>query len=241
MSFNIQNMIAAVQKTGIAKTGHFEVQITGPGDTNVEREMMYRAEEVEIPGRSLSTIENRFTGIGPVNKVPYDSVYGDLSIGFMLSEDMREKEYFEEWQDRMVRTGAFEDSQGPRALSKYGVRYFDNYAGTVIIRQYGSAGDLRSIHTMLECYPTVIGGVPMNWANDEIAKLNVEFSYKQYKAKFHKQDQPDLGFGFSFKLDKNGLSGSLRDPNIGDIAANGAGALSANIGGITNRFATIRK
>jgi hypothetical protein len=32
MTFNVNNLVSSVNKTGVAKTSHFEVQITGAGD-----------------------------------------------------------------------------------------------------------------------------------------------------------------------------------------------------------------
>ena len=239
MTFSVQNILSSLAKSGTAKTSHFEVQITGPGDSSLERDMMYRIDEVEIPGRQMSTLEHRFDNIGPVSKVAYDSTYGELTLSVLLSEDMREKEFFELWQNNMVDTGAFEVSDGRYSQSRFGVKYYEDYVGTVTIRQFASSGELRSIHTMVECFPTAIGGIPMNWSGDETAKMNVTFSYKTYKTTFNKQDQPGLGLGYSLRLRDGQLSGSARHPQIGSISSAGDNLL-ATVGGVTNRFATIR-
>jgi len=250
MTFNVNNLISSINKSGVAKASHFEVQITGAGDSSLEESMMARIESVELPGRSLMTAEHKFTNYGPINKVPYGGqTYGDLSMSIILSEDMREKEYFEVWQDSIVNTGAFETggnrfSARGYSQSKYNTKYFDDYLGTVIIRQYGSAGDLRSIHTLNEAYPIVINPISMAWSQDEVARLSVSLAYRNYQVVFQKQDQPGLGFGFSFSLGAGGLSASARLPGIGDIAGSIGGGLktvNARIGNINNRVANIRK
>lgn len=248
MTFNVNNLVSSINKSGVAKTSHFEVQITGVGETDDEANLMSRADTAELPGRSLMTAEHKFSNYGPINKVPYGGqVYTDSTISFLLSEDMREKEYFEYWQNRIVNTGAFEIGSGQKDLygyvqSKFNTKYFDEYLGTIIIRQYGSAGDLRSIHTLNEAYPLIINPIAMSWASDELAKLSVTFAYRNYKVVYAKQDQPGLGFGFSLSLGPNGISGSARLPGIGQISASGGlKTVSINQNTVNNAVAQIRQ
>lgn len=250
MAFNINTLISSINKTGIAKTSHFEVQITGAGDAGLEEEMMTRVDTVDIPGRSLLTAEHKFVNYGPINKVPYGGqVYGDITISVLLSEDMREKEYFEVWQNKIVNTGAFETGSGQSDFygyiqSSFNTKYFDDYLGTMTIRQFGSSGELRSIYTINEAYPIIINPISMNWATDEPTKLNVTFAYRNYRCVFAKQDQPGLGRGFSFSIGSNGISASARLPGIGDFSAALGGGLktvNARVGDINNRVAQIRK
>jgi hypothetical protein len=251
MTFNVNNLVSSINKTGLAKTSHFEVQITAPGDTVMEETLMSRADSAELPGRSLMTAEHKFSNYGPISKVPYGGqTYTDSTITFICSEDLREKEYFEIWQNKIVNTGAFETGSGQQDFygyvqSKFNTKYFDDYLGTVVIRQYGSAGELRSIHTLQEAYPIMIAPIGMSWSTDEVIKLGVTFAYKNYKTTFYKQEQPGLGRGFSLSIGPNGISGSARLPGIGDIAGTfgrgGFKAVQASIGGITSKVAQIRK
>jgi hypothetical protein len=239
MGFNINNMIAGMNKSGVAKTSHFEVFIQGGGDMETERQLSYRAETVDIPGRSVTTVEHKFQNYGPVNKVAYGQVYGDVTVQFLLSEDMREKEYFEIWQDKMVGTGAFNASNGQNA---YNTKYFDDYSGTVEIRQYGSQGELRSIHTLNDAYPIIVNPVTMNWGEDAAARMGVTFAYRNYKCTFTKQDQPTRGFGFSIGVGAGGISGNINLPKLGNIiGSTELGTISAQVGGINNRVASIRR
>ena len=98
---------------------------------------------------------------------------------------------------RWLGTGAFSSNNGQ---ANFNTKYFDDYAGTIEIRQYGSHGKLHSIHTLNEAYPLIINPVTMNWAEDGAAKLGVTFAYKNYKCLYTKQDQPEKGFGFSVRL-----------------------------------------
>ena len=226
MTFNVQNMISSLSKSGTAKSSHFEVMVHAPvgGDT---RSMTARCDTAEIPGRTLTTSETRFGNYGPIAKVAYGQVYTDITASFILSEDLREKEFFENWQAAVLDTGAFENRRfASMSFSKFNVNYYRDYVGTVEIRQYGSGGQLRSIHKLNEAYPMILGGLPMNWQDEDILKLSVTFAYRNYNAVFYNSDQPGLGAGFAFRLDKTGLAASARgafgnislDNNIGALA-----------------------
>jgi len=181
--------------------------------------------------------------------VAYGQAYADIAISFVLSEDLREKEYFEIWQDSMVNTGAFNPSGVARersAMNSYNVRYFDNYTKTIVIRQYGSAGNLRSIHTLNEAYPIIINPIAMAWGEESIMRMNVTFAYRNYQCIFNKSDQPTKGFGGSLRIDRDGISGSLSLPGLGNINASikkgkaKIDSINAQVRGVKNKVAVIR-
>ena len=250
MAFNVNEIVTAINKTGIAKTSHFEVQITGAG-LGDEESLMSRADSVDIPGRSLMTAEHKFYNYGPLTKLPYGGqTYTDVTVSFILSEDMREKEYFEIWQNNIVNTGAFETGSSQSDFygytqSKFNPKYFEDYIGTLVIRQYGENGELRSIYTLNEAYPIIINPISMSWSQTEIAKLSVTFAYRNYKCLFAKQPQSSRGRGFSLSIGPNGISGSARLPGIGDVSGTlnqgGLKTVNASVGDITNKVAQIRR
>lgn len=238
MSFNVQNIVSSLNKQGVAKTSHFEVQLTSPfGSYGDQRDMMYRADAAELPGRVITTVDGyRPANYGPITKIAYGQIYADATITFLLSEDMREKEYFELWQNLMVQTGAFEGTAGGRdaekfTTSKFNPNYYDNYVGTMVVRQYGSGGELRTIHTFNEVMPIIVQPIQMNWNDDAIARLTVTFAYRNYKVAFNKSAQPRFGSKFGFSIGPNGVAISGSIPGIGNISANQNG-ITGNVGGV---------
>lgn len=249
MPFSANDITANFSKTGVAKSSHFDIYIHGNGDGEVERDMQYRADATELPGRSITTLEHSFNNYGPINKIAYGQAYADIAVSFVLSEDLREKEYFEIWQDQMVNTGAFNPSGVARersAMNSYNVRYFDNYSRTIVIRQYGAAGNLRSIHTLNEAYPIIINPIAMSWGEESIMRMNVTFAYRNYQCVFNKSDQPERGMGGSIRIDRDGISGSISIPGLGSIAGSfekgkaKLASVSAQIGSVKNKVAVIR-
>jgi hypothetical protein len=228
--FNVNKMVTTINKSGIAKGAHFEVQVVPPAnkdfDAAVTENLLYRCDSVDLPGRTLQTLDHRFTNYGPMNKVPYMAQYGDVSASIILSEDLREKEFFEVWHNLIQNTGSFEVGgsdtlNGRYSNAQFNNKYHSSYIGTVIIRQYGSSGDLRSIHTLREAFPINMNPITMNWEDDAPSRLSVGFAYRYYNSVFYKQDQAGLGIGFGVSVGKDGITGSLRLPGFGTISNSG--------------------
>ena len=164
MPFNVNDLISSLNKTGVAHNSHYEVQITGPGETSVEQSIMLRAESIDIPGRTTQIVESRI--YGPLRKIPYAGGYG-----------------------------------------KYNPSYYDDYKGTVTIRQFGNSGDVMSVHTLQEAYPNAIAPIQMTAAGAELAKQTISFSYKDYKSVYNRSDQAPAGASFGLTIGKAGISG----------------------------------
>lgn len=255
--FNVNNLTTSLNKQGIAKTSDFEVWITS-GKPEEERELRVRAESVDIPGRNFIVADHKFTNIGPVNRIPTMQTYTDVTVSFILSEDMREKEYFEQWQEKIMNTGVYEQSAEQYNMglmqadngdldftqfsgnenytnTQFMYKYFDTYIGTVDIRQYGAGGRLASIHTLQEAYPISIAPISMSWGEENVARLQVTFAYKNYKAVFNRASQPGLGAGFYFNIGKGGTNFGFKLPGQG-----GSVSYSKEVGYVGN-FDTITK
>ena len=149
----------------------------------------------------------------------------------------------------MVNTGAFNPSGVARersAMNSFNVKYFDSYARTIVIRQYGANGILRSIHTLNEAYPIIINPIAVAWGEEGILRMTVTFAYKNYQCTFSKSDQSTRGIGGSLSIDRNGVSGSVSIPQLGNIAGSfekgkaKLASISAQIGGVKNKVAVIR-
>ena len=110
MPFNVNDFSAELSKSGVAQSSHFEVQVTGPGASAIERNIMLRCDTIDIPGRTIASSEYRI--YGPLRKVAYGATYTDVAMSILMSEDFRERAYFEQWQDKIANTGVSAGSYG---------------------------------------------------------------------------------------------------------------------------------
>jgi hypothetical protein len=178
MAFNVNEFKGSLS-SGIAKTSHFEVMFTPPSgigiDFDISRQLTYRADSVEIPGRTALTIEHRFAENGPLSKIPYTQVFGDVTITFILSDGLGEKLFFESWMASMM------DTTPQGAGQSFNVKYFENYKSDLDIRQFDSNGKLRNTIKLIDSYPIIMNGIQMGWNDDSIAKLSLQFALRYYE------------------------------------------------------------
>ena len=225
MSFKPDELLATLNKNGVAKSSHFEVQITGPGTTGEEHDLMFRADACELPGRTISTSEYRI--YGPIRKVAYASTYTDTSIGFLCSEDLREKRYFEEWQDIIMHHRATSGMSAKHTKGRYETGYYEDYVRTIEIRQYNVSGAKQSTHYLDEAYPIGIAPIALSWGNEELIRLQVTFAFHDYRADFT-PGPPDP----AAKPAGPSISGSI---NIGDFTVGGNIPLPSSVTDIADQ------
>lgn len=212
MPFKPDEFASNLNKRGVAKASNFEVKIIGGIDIATERDMTFRAETAELPGRTLSTNEYRI--YGPIRKIPYASTYTDTSVTILSSKDLAEKIYFEEWQNLIHNHKA--DASG----GQYNLGYYNDYVKSVVITTYDESGGQTSEHTFNEAYPIGIAPIGLSWGSDELIKLQITFAYRDYTINNDPIPAP--------KPKPNiGISGSV---NIGGINVGG----NFNVNGSSN-------
>ena len=212
MPFKPDEFASNLNKRGVAKASNFEVKIIGGIDIATERDMTFRAEAAELPGRTLST--NEYRVYGPIRKIPYASTYTDTTVTILSSRDLAEKIYFEEWQNLIHNHKA--DANG----GQYNLGYYDDYIKPVIITTFDEMGGQTSEHTFNEAYPIGIAPIGLSWSSDELIKLQITFAYRDYS--FNNDPIP------APKPKPNiGISGSV---NIGGINVGG----NFNVNGSSN-------
>lgn len=221
MPFNIAEFNSAISKSSIAHTSHFEGFIVGGpgtysrsgqirpnalGRSGLEGGMRFRIESVNLPGRTLVTLDQNYNG--PVRAIPYRFNVQPVSMTIILSKDMREREAFMKWQDFFIghyRTG---DATGFAGL--FDTRYYDEGIGRIQILQYsyplgdssgntaGSEYELQTTVTLHEAFPVAVNDIQMAWTDEGYAKLQVEIRYR-YATEFNK----NFGSQADFKANRS--------------------------------------
>ena len=133
------------------------------------RETSLRCESIEFPGRTLDTTPD--TNLyGPIRDIVNGYSYGDVTATFQMSQDLREKTFFETWQ-RL----AYDNRS-------WHIEYYDSYTGSIDIHQLDINNNKRYGVQLIECFPKTIAAMPLTAAPaTEISKLSVTFSYRYWK------------------------------------------------------------
>jgi len=147
MPFTINEFTSELSKHGVAKASDFSVIVTPPPQVNngAETWLPLRIESVNMPSRSLMTIEQRYHG--PIRYMPYSVIHTPVTITVILSEDMREREFFMKWQDvcsmQVSASGHAFARNGIAVDGKYDSNYYDDTVkrGSVLIQQYAGSAE----------------------------------------------------------------------------------------------------
>ena len=107
MSLNINSFQNRINELGLAKANKYEVEIsTGSGSIGktVDQDLTIMCETVSIKGKTLTTDLRRTYGL--VRQVAYGINFEDLTLGFICTENLREKKFFDAWVDYIYPTNA---------------------------------------------------------------------------------------------------------------------------------------
>jgi hypothetical protein len=178
MPFDIDRFRANLDRGGLAKSANFQVMVQRPfgSNINMERDLQFRCTSCSIPGRHIDTTPTQ-DFVFP-KYVGYNVSLDDVSMRIILSEDLAEKIYFEEWVDRV--TGSYRTGQTSNTMFDYG--FYDDYAlNTIVdITQFDATGFPTHRHTLREAFPISVGSVDLSWEDDSILYLDVTFKYRYY-------------------------------------------------------------
>lgn len=143
-------------------------------------DMHYMCEAAELPGRGFAVAEARY--YGPSQLMPTNPQYQPLSVTLLSRSDCRERRFFDDWLDYI------------NPISNFRFRYPNEYYCMINIYQYPEygIGDFRkpmptvSYNWCLhKAWPTLVNPQPVNWAEQDILRLQVSFAYKYW-------DRPNL-------------------------------------------------
>ncbi len=176
-SSSINDLVNQVTVSGLAFSNRYEVFINTPSvlnqsegsiNTDLMRSISLRCESITIPGRSFSTIPFRF--YGPARNMPYEQIYsGEVVMTFMLSEDLRERDFFEKWM------------QGVSRPNDYKFEYYANYTTNMEIDVITRDQQAMYKVNLEEVYPKIIGDIQVGYDKyDEYMRQDITMCFRKY-------------------------------------------------------------
>ena len=170
---NIYQIWESIRQTGVAFSNRYEMvfntpQIFNRSSISELRNITVRCDTVTVPGRSFSTVPYRF--YGPARNMPYEPIYsGEMSVSIILSADMRERKFFEEWSNLIC------------SRNNYKFGYYDEYVtqAEITVLTRGEIPTQRFI--IEEVYPKSIGDLQLSYEKDnDILKQEIVLSFRKY-------------------------------------------------------------
>jgi len=181
---NINEMMQNIYRDSIAYTNRFEVEIFPPSGINtglsplLSKSLTLRCNSVSIPGRSLTTQNYRF--YGPQRQMPYEPLYsGDLALSYVLSSDLRERVFFENWLDGICNP------------QNYKFSFYAEYTTTMQIRMLDKTDTVVYTAVVEEVYPKQVGEIMMGYEKDnEMATQDITLAYRKYTPIYSNNSAP---------------------------------------------------
>ena len=195
--FSVDRIRESVGKYGIAQTNRYQVNIYPPSFSGLELikdniepgaavlnssllapEMSFRCESVSMPGRGIKTLDYA-VGNQPTTRVGYGHMFTELDMTFICSSDLREKVFFEQWQESISNYSDNSSRKNPR----YVVEYYDKYAKSMSIDVFSPSEEKRVYSVFLvNAFPILINSTQLSYASDnELYKLSVSMTYQFWK------------------------------------------------------------
>ena len=140
-------------------------------NASLSRYLALQCETAELPGRTLLTQDAKV--YGPTFKVPYQTQYNDINLGFICTNDFYERKLFDRWIEAIHPS----DTNNMRFPKGNGTRYMCN----ITIIQYDDF--IKKIYSvqLVDAFPIGVAAQPLNWSEDNFHRLSVQFAYQRYK------------------------------------------------------------
>jgi hypothetical protein len=180
------------------------------------RQLTYRCENANLPGRTFATAEQK--SYGPVEKYPYETTYTDIDLTFILDDDMQSKLLFDAWLNYI------------NPAYNYNWRYKENYVTTITINQYSVTNDLTYSVNLYDAYPISMNQLDLDWNGEGYHKLSITFAYTYWK----NNSLQSLGM----ELLDAGINSLVVE--LGGLGGTAAGAIGTGINTMAQGIETIR-
>lgn len=189
-NLNVSDFYAKLDAYGqVAKGCRYAVTITPDNASqgsplgqyiNQFREMIYVCDAFEFPGRGFNVNEVRY--YGPSQKLPNNVQYSDTNASFICRNDSIERKLFDDWMDAINPT------------TSYNFNYASDYYATIKVYQFHEIGQVIDNSTkppklgqlpvygwtLYKAWPTLVAPQQVTWADQDILRLQVSFTYRYW-------------------------------------------------------------
>ena len=231
MPFNVNEFHSSISKTGgFGVSSAFDCFIELPPGLQFKgfstADLRFRIDQVSIPGRVVE--QTPFKVYGQPHKIVTGATYAAITLNIICSPDLRERELFMAWQDLMVGSHRTKFLDGEEVQDEFDIGYPKGPTGYksagITINQYIQVEEIpEPVYrvNLVDAYPSNVGTIPMNWAQQEVQTIsvNIDFRYFQDKSK----ELPAFA-------DRRRQAGFLNRTGLGALLGTAAGQVAGRIG-----------
>ena len=191
---SITDYIQEISKQGIASPNRYWVTLTLPrgidlsiwGNESINQDsaqgnigkintqlngntqLSVKCIQVQFPGRTLMTTENRHWGTP--YKLPYSALYDEVSFTFVAADNLRERYFFEVWQEAVIN------------VNLNSLNFYDEYISQVQLYQLDKQNNFTYGIELDQAYPINIGAIDYSYATqNEFVSVTVSLTYRRWR------------------------------------------------------------
>lgn len=203
----INDFISSINKKGVLKDNKYVVSFRLPNylqtnaisifnGINSSFLLSLRCENASIPGLQFASVDGppRF-GYGPIEYNPYNVVYEDITLTFLLDSDSEIHKIFYDWMNSIVNfhaqgqalIGSANAAKGPvSGMAPYEVGYKDDYITDLKVEVYPDANyDKASMELIAyRAFPKSVTPLNLNWSDGQPLKLQVVMTYTDFEINY---------------------------------------------------------
>ena len=143
------------------------------GGSNFMRNISMYCESIQMPGQNIRSVEDPLR-FGPQREQAQGVTYGSVNARFICSRDLREKRFFEEWQDLIFNYKTWE------------MKFYKDYIGGIKIYQEDRRNRTTYCAELFEVFPKVLQQQELGWnMNDTYQTISVELMFHSWKRSEH--------------------------------------------------------
>lgn len=193
------DFVNAIKYESISKQNRYYAELGIPpimfGDMNpseLELICLY-VEQAMFPEFALATQASRATSLQV--ELPYDKMFGNVSMTFICDRDMKIKSFFDSWA-----MGVMDNTGGV-------FKYYDDYVIPELnIYQYDEMSDVVYCVSLYNAYPKIVNDMILSSSSKDYNRFQVVFAYEQWKSWDVSNFRNAASmFGPPSGLDENGL------------------------------------
>lgn len=167
----LENFLSEIRSQHTPRADRFEVLFNLPGRLlgSVDaRQISLYCEEAQIPGLAATNLPIK---IGPwteyrTQNLEYLST--DIAFTFILDEQWRVREAFEEWI-----------ALSANPVNKE-VRFYNDYVANLTVRSLGVNNDILAEWEIVDAAPKLINLTPVSWGSNSLLRMSVSMSAKRW-------------------------------------------------------------
>jgi hypothetical protein len=193
--------------TDVARPSRFDVEVPIPLGLvpylGISRKLKFRCESTELPSRSISTVPMKI--YGPVENYPYQTTFQDITLTFIVGDNMEEKLFFDAWLEWI------------NPSLTYNFKFKGDYAVPLRINQYDVQNKVSYSVDLIDAFPVAINSMQLDSSADGYHKLTVSFTFTSWKNNsFEALGMQLLEAGIGSVIDQlGGLGGNSSTAAIG--------------------------